>query len=323
MQTWPWCRKAPQAPAELATSMSASSSTMSALLPPSSRLTRFSVRPAASPTRRPTAVEPVKEIIATSGFAASAPPGSASPGSTCSTPAGSPASSNSRAIRTPPDTAVCTSGLSTTALPSASAGATARDGQDLREVPRADHADHAERYPPGDALPAGLAGRQQLAPGLGGQRRRLPQLAEHQLDLERGLAGDGAALADQPALELGPVVLQQPGGPADQRGALRAGLGGPLRLRPLGRGGGRGDVGGVGEADRGEHRAGGRLDGLEHAARADWSSRRCRPCPASRGRRGVRPWCVPSLVGPGHSMSDKPLSNLVTRVLTICVSALA
>src|SRR5690348_16497286 len=47
------------ASAELATSMSAASSTMSALLPPSSRLTRFSVRPAASPTSRPTAVEPV------------------------------------------------------------------------------------------------------------------------------------------------------------------------------------------------------------------------------------------------------------------------
>ncbi len=126
MQTWPWCRKAPQAPAELATSMSASSSTMRALLPPSSRLTRFSVRPAASPTIRPTAVEPVKEIIATSGWAASAPPGSASPGSTCSTPAGSPASSNSRASRTPPETAVCTSGFRMTALPRASAGATAR-----------------------------------------------------------------------------------------------------------------------------------------------------------------------------------------------------
>ena len=179
--------------------MSASSSTMSALLPPSSRLTRFSVRPAASPTIRPTAVEPVKEIIATSGWAASAPPGSASPGSMCSTPSGSPASSNSRASSTPPETGGLHVGLQDDGVAEGQRGRDRPGRQDQREVPRADHADHAQRHPLGDALPAGLAGRQQLAPGLGGQRRRLPQLPEHQLDLERRLAGDGPALADQPA----------------------------------------------------------------------------------------------------------------------------
>src|SRR5258707_10851606 len=97
--------------------------------------------------------------------------------------------------------------------------------QDQREVPRADHAAHAERDALGDALPAGLARRQQVPPRLGGQGRGLPQLAEDQLDLEARLARDGAALADQPALELGPVVLQDAGGPADQRGPLWPGLG--------------------------------------------------------------------------------------------------
>ena len=126
MQTWPWCRNALQAPAELATSRSASSRTMSALLPPSSSETRLRDRPAASPTRRPTAVEPVKAIIATFGSCVSAEPASASPGRTCSRPSGSPAASNSRATRMPPETGVCTSGLRMTALPRASAGATAR-----------------------------------------------------------------------------------------------------------------------------------------------------------------------------------------------------
>ncbi len=53
-------------------------------------------------------------------------PASAPPGSTCSRPSGSPASANTRAIAKPPLTGVRTSGLSTTALPSASAGATER-----------------------------------------------------------------------------------------------------------------------------------------------------------------------------------------------------
>ena len=54
--------------------MSASSSTTSGLLPPSSSTMRFRVRPAASPTLRPVAVEPVKEIIRTFGSSTSAWP---------------------------------------------------------------------------------------------------------------------------------------------------------------------------------------------------------------------------------------------------------
>ena len=77
--------------------MSASAITMSALLPPSSSATRLSMPPAISPTRRPTAVEPVKEIIPTAGWRTSASPVSAAPGRTCRTPAGRPASSKRRA----------------------------------------------------------------------------------------------------------------------------------------------------------------------------------------------------------------------------------
>ena len=40
------------------------------------------------------------------------------------------------------------------------------------------------------------------------ERRRLPQLAEDQVNLECGLARYGTALPDKPPLELGPVVLE-------------------------------------------------------------------------------------------------------------------
>ncbi len=83
-------------------------------------------RPASSPTRRPAGLDPVNDIIAISGSVQIASPASTPPGSTCSTPLGSPASSNSRAMMKPPVSAVRGSGLSTTALPVASAGATAR-----------------------------------------------------------------------------------------------------------------------------------------------------------------------------------------------------
>ena len=65
-------------------------------------------------------------MIRTAGSTTIASPTSAPPGSTCSTPAGSPASSNTRANIAPPEIAVRGSGLRITALPSASAGATAR-----------------------------------------------------------------------------------------------------------------------------------------------------------------------------------------------------
>jgi hypothetical protein len=138
--------------------------------------------------------------------------------------------------------------------------------QDQREVPRADHADHAERDALGDALPTGLAGRQQVPPGLGGQRRGLPQLTEDQLDLEGGLARYGTALADQPALELGAVVLEDAGGAADQRGPLRPGLGGPFGLGLLRGCCRRRHVAGVGEPHGREYLSRGRLGGLQHPA---------------------------------------------------------
>ena len=52
MQIWPWWKKVPNAPQDVAFSMSASSSTMKELLPPSSSATRFRLPPASAPTAR-------------------------------------------------------------------------------------------------------------------------------------------------------------------------------------------------------------------------------------------------------------------------------
>ena len=73
---------------------------------------------------RPTAVEPVKAILPTPGWEASrAPQSRPSPGTTLSTPGGSPFSSAMRANASI-DSGVCSSGLTTMLLPAASAGAT-------------------------------------------------------------------------------------------------------------------------------------------------------------------------------------------------------
>ena len=107
-----------------AASRSASSATTKGFLPPSSSDTRASRAPAICAIRRPTAVEPVKLMTATSGCATSGSPASRpSPCTTLSAPAGSPAScamaANSQAV-----SGVSSAALSTAALPQTSAGNT-------------------------------------------------------------------------------------------------------------------------------------------------------------------------------------------------------
>ncbi len=71
----------------------------------------------------PTSVDPVNAIMSTSGWSPSgAPAPGPSPGTTCSTLAGRPASSAS-APRRSAVSGDCSAGLSTTLLPTASAGA--------------------------------------------------------------------------------------------------------------------------------------------------------------------------------------------------------
>ncbi len=95
---------------------------MLGLLPPSSRVTRLRSCPQRAPISRPTAVEPVKATLSTSGCATSASPVAPSPVITLMTPSGMPASATSSARRSAVS-GVCSAGLRTMVQPVASTGA--------------------------------------------------------------------------------------------------------------------------------------------------------------------------------------------------------
>ena len=96
---------------------------MLALLPPSSSVTRLTCAAAPAITRVPTSVEPVKTILRTSGWVTKrSPTTSPAPGSTQSRSAGRPASTASSPSRSVVS-GVHSAGLTSTALPAASAGA--------------------------------------------------------------------------------------------------------------------------------------------------------------------------------------------------------
>ena len=104
-------------------SRSASASTMSAFLPPISAMTRFTCRcpgrwtAAEAVMARPTALDPVKAMSATSGCSTSqAPITSPRPGRNPSTPGGSPPAV-SASTRRAATAGVCSAGLSRTGLP--------------------------------------------------------------------------------------------------------------------------------------------------------------------------------------------------------------
>ena len=104
--------------------MSASAKTTLADLPPSSSVTRLIVWAAPAAIPRPTSVEPVKAILATSGCSSRRRPQTLpGPATTFSTPSGNPASnaifSSSIAV-----SGVSSAGFKTMQLPAASAGAT-------------------------------------------------------------------------------------------------------------------------------------------------------------------------------------------------------
>src|SRR5438045_4121497 len=95
---------------------------MLADLPPSSSETRLIVSAPAFITEAPVLVEPVNETLRTRGCPAKAlPQPGPGPGTTLTTPSGKPASEKISASRSA-DNGVSAAGLSTTALPQASAG---------------------------------------------------------------------------------------------------------------------------------------------------------------------------------------------------------
>ncbi|MCY1494413.1 hypothetical protein D9M68_282810 [compost metagenome] len=87
--TWPWLKKIAWAAPAAATLRSASAITMVGDLPPSSRVTRVMESIAALPISLPTAVEPVKVSLSTSGWWERAEPAVMPvPVTTLNTPAG-------------------------------------------------------------------------------------------------------------------------------------------------------------------------------------------------------------------------------------------
>ena len=124
MQIWPEWKAQALEMAPMAVVRSASSNTRPTPLPPSSKSSRFMSRPATSPIRWPTTVEPVKLTMSTCGEATRASPTSApAPVTMLTTPGGKPASTTASANRS---TARGSwgAGLTTTVLPMARAGPT-------------------------------------------------------------------------------------------------------------------------------------------------------------------------------------------------------
>ena len=127
VQVWPPLRK--QLATVILTAFASSSSDTSASttladLPPSSSVTRLSVSAATPAIVRPTGVDPVNETWSTCGWRVSRSPTTRPlPGTRLNAPAGSPASSKTRAS-SKAASGVSPAGLSTTVVPAASAGTT-------------------------------------------------------------------------------------------------------------------------------------------------------------------------------------------------------
>jgi hypothetical protein len=122
----PWPANAPTERAVVnaqAVWTSASSSTMFADLPPSSRTTGFAVSAHAVRIFVAVASPPVKLTFRTSGWVTSRCPASAVPGSRFTTPGGKPAAST-RSMNSSPLNGVSSLGLITTVFPAASAAGT-------------------------------------------------------------------------------------------------------------------------------------------------------------------------------------------------------
>ncbi len=124
VQSWPVLMSAPATAPCTAASRSASSKTTKGALPPSSRCSRLTPAVASAATRLPTAVDPVNETIATSGWATRCSPASFPvPVTTLTTPSGIPARVAASAKRREVS-GVSSAGLRTIVLPAATAGRT-------------------------------------------------------------------------------------------------------------------------------------------------------------------------------------------------------
>ena len=264
-QSWPALSKTADGADAAARAMSASAKMMLALLPPSSSVHRFTWSAQPAMICLPTAVDPVKHTLRTSGWVTKrSPTTDPFPGTTVNTPGGRPAARPSSPSRIAVS-GVSSAGFRTTVLPAARAGREAPAGDRHRKVPGHDDADHAERFAEGDVQPAGHRDLPAEEPF-----RRRGVVVDDVADVPRLPAGVADGVTGVRHLELGQlleVVLDQRGEPSQQPGPLPGSHvppGGERVLRGLDRrvGGGR-----VGQLDLGR-------------PPARWPG--CAPCTGSR-----------------------------------------
>ena len=280
-QSCPALSKTAYGAAAAARSRSASAKTRLADLPPSSSVTRLIVVAAPCMTPRPTSVEPVKPIFATSGCSTSrCPTTRPGPTTTLTTPSGIPAS-RIRSARRSAESGVSSAGFEDDRVPAGERGAELPAGDIEREVPRHDQADDAERLAEGDVDAAGDGDR--LAVVLvDGARVEVEDLRDH-ADLG-ARAGDRLAdvLRFDPRELLG-VLLDERGEPAQEGGAIGGSHGTPVLeglLRPSNRRVGLVDAGGLELGDR--LLGGGVGDDQSHRSHLTTTGSLTSRCPTSR-----------------------------------------
>ncbi len=242
----------------MAWSSGASSKTMLAALPPSSRVTFLSVPATARAIALPTSVDPVKATLSTSGCETIARPVSPAPVTMLTTPGGqvgllADLREQQRGQR---------GGLGR--LEDDGVAARQRRGDlprqhEQREVPRDDLAGDTERR-------RAVAGVLELV----GPAGVVEEVRSDDRDVDVARLLDRLAVVDRlQDGELAPALLDDPGDPVEVLGALGAGHPGP----DPGVGAARGlhgsvDVGVARLGDLGEHLLGGRVDRLEGRAGA-------------------------------------------------------
>ena len=238
-QTWPWLKKIPLMMPSTAWSMAASSKMMLAPFPPSSRVRRLEEPASSRWIHFPTAVEPVKAILAAAGCFTMWAPVSLWPVTMFTTPGGRPASAmswaNFRAVMEV-------------------VGAGYDDGvaecEGWGELP----GEHEEGKVPRDDLADGAEGAE-VAAGCGvvefiGPAGVVEEVGGGHGDVEVARFGDGfAAVYGLGDGELAGSVLEEAGEAVEVFAAFWAGELGPGGEGFLGRGEGGMDIRGVGEGD--------------------------------------------------------------------------
>ena len=242
----------------------ASSQTMAADLPPSSRVQRLSCSPQMAPILRPAAVEPVKLTLSMSGWRTRCSPTSRSAGTMFTTPAGTPASMRTSA-RMLASRGVSGAGLSTMVEPEAIVGpslsAVMNSGTFQGMMP-AQTPTGSRRTRIGAAEGALTPLLERELPGVLGEgvehHAAGQHLAEHREVVRR------TDLAHDEVGELVLALLDAVGDAYEELGALLGGPRGPLALEG-GLGGGHGPVhvGGGGHRHRADDLFGGRREHLQ------------------------------------------------------------